>query len=78
MNELIKQQLDLIDSINPKFKKKVSLNQKELAEIIGVSPSTIETRRKEGVGIEYIQFGNRILYPKIKIAEFLAQTVKTA
>ncbi len=77
MNDFIKQQIDLIDSINPKFKKKLALNQKELSEILGCSSSTIEARRKDGTGIEYIQMGSRILYPKVKVAEFLSKTIKT-
>lgn len=77
MEFIISQQIALIDEINPKFKKKIGLNQKELAEILGVSASTIEARRKDGTGIEYINFGGRIIYPKVAIAEFLANRIKT-
>jgi DNA-binding XRE family transcriptional regulator len=77
MNEQVKQQLDLINEIDPKFKKKISLNEKEVAKIIGVSPSTMATRRKEGTGPEYKKFGGRYLYNKTKLAEWLVLTIKT-
>lgn len=74
----ITQQIKIIDEINPIFKKIIGLNQKQLAELLGVSSSTIEARRKDGTGIEYIELGGRIIYPKLKIAEFMTNTVKTA
>jgi DNA-binding XRE family transcriptional regulator len=78
MESIITQQIKMIDEINPKFKKKLGLNQKEVAETLGCSSSTLEARRREGTGIEWIQMGGRIIYPKIKIAEYLANTIKTA
>ncbi len=59
------------------FEKILNLNSKQTAQIIGVSASTIEAWRKQGIGIEYIEVGGRILYPKLKIAEFQANR-KTA
>ncbi|KAB7888874.1 helix-turn-helix transcriptional regulator [Poseidonibacter ostreae] len=74
--------IDEINNINVKYKKYIALNQKQTAEIIGVSSSTLENWRKQGIGIEYIKTGigtkGRILYPKQKIAEFLLNTIKTA
>lgn len=61
------------------FEKILNLNSKQTAQIIGVSASTIEAWRKQGIGIEYIEVGGRILYPKLKIAEFQAnRKTKTA
>jgi hypothetical protein len=77
MNEQVKQQLDLINEIDPKFKKKISLNESEAGRIIGVSASSMATYRKQGIGPEYKKFGGRYLYPKIAIAEFMLQTIKT-
>ena len=74
----IAEEIKRIDELNPKYKKKLGLKQKEVAELLGVSPSTLEARRKDGTGIEYIVMGGRIIYTKIKIAEFLANTIKTA
>lgn len=46
---------------------------------MGGSPSSVETWRKQGIGVDYIEIGKRILYPKLKIAEFQAKRkVKTA
>ncbi|MCK5110407.1 MAG: DNA-binding protein [Arcobacteraceae bacterium] len=60
----------------------MALNQSQTASIIGVSISTLENWRKEGIGPEYIKAGTgkrgRILYPKIKIGDYLENTVKTA
>jgi len=74
----IEAEIKRIDDINPKYKKKMGLNQKEVAELLGVSASTLEARRKDGTGIEYVTMGGRIIYTKVKIAEFLSNTVKTA
>ena len=79
MDEQVKKQLDLINKISQKVEKKLTLNQKELAQALGVSASTIEAKRKEGTGVEWIHFGDRILYSKLKVAEFLANSnIKTA
>ncbi len=71
-------QIKMINEANPKFKKILGLNQKQTAELLGCSASTLEKRRKDGTGIEFIVMGSRIIYPKIKLAEFLAKTIKTA
>ena len=78
MNEQVKQQLDLMNEIDPKFKKKISLNESEAGKIIGVSASSMATYRKQGIGPEYKRVGSRVLYPKIALAEFILQTIKTA
>ena len=71
----ITQIIEEINKINPKFQQKISLNQKETADIIGVSPGTLENWRSEGLGPEYIKIASgkrgRVLYPKNSIAEFL-------
>ncbi|WP_419777790.1 helix-turn-helix transcriptional regulator [Malaciobacter marinus] len=79
MNEEVKHQLAEIEAIvSPKFRKKVNVDEKEAARIIGVSPSTMATRRKEGTGPEYKKFGVRkYLYNKTKLAEWLVLTIKT-
>lgn len=69
--------MDQIDKLG--FEKKLNLNSKQTAEILGVSPSSIEAWRKQGIGVDYIEVGARILYPKLKIAEFQAmRKIKTA
>jgi len=70
-----------INSINPHFKKLVCLNQKQTAEILGISSGSLENWRREGVGPTYKKIENgkrgRILYPKSAIVDWLNQTVKT-
>ena len=79
---IVTQTIDEINKISLKHKKLLAFNQSQTAEIIGVSSSTLENWRKEGIGIEYIKASNgkrgRILYPKIKIAEYLSKTIKVA
>ena len=73
----IKIYIEQIDKLG--FENKLNLNSKQTAQILGVSPSTIEAWRKQGIGIDYIEVGGRILYPKLKIAEFqVMRKVKTA
>lgn len=76
-NEEIAYYIDEINKLG--FKDILNLNAKQTAQIVGVSPSTIEAWRKDGVGIDYIRAGGRVLYPKLKIAEFQAmRKIKTA
>jgi len=77
IEEEIEKNLLKIESFG--FKKSLNLNENQVAQVIGVSPSTISTWRKQGIGIDYIPVGGRVLYPKIAVAEFQAKRkVKTA
>ena len=66
---------------NPMFRKLICLNQKQAAEAIGVSSTTLILWRKDGFGPQYIKVERgkrgRVLYPKIEIAEWLSRTIKT-
>lgn len=79
----ITQIIEEINKINPKFKQLIALNQKQAADCIGVSSSTLESWRRDGLGPSYIKMNRgkrgRILYSKVAIAEWLANNaVKTA
>ena len=74
INEEIKKYMEQIDNLG--FSKILNLNSKQTASILGVSSSSIEAWRKQGIGIDYIEVGGRILYPKLKIAEFQANFKK--
>lgn len=77
INEEIKEYLEQIDKLG--FEKILNLNSKQTAGILGVSASTIEAWRKQGIGIEYLEVGGRILYPKLAIAQFQAnRKIRTA
>ncbi len=77
INEEIKQYMEQIDKLG--YEKILNLNSKQTAGILGVSPSSIESWRKQGIGLDYIEVGGRILYPKLKIAEFQAnKKIRTA
>ena len=68
LNEEINQYMQQINNLG--FEKILNLNSKQTAGILGVSASSIETWRKQGIGIDYIEVGGRILYPKLEIAKF--------
>ncbi len=77
IDEEIKKYMEQIDNLG--FSKILNLNSKQTSSILGVSASSIEAWRKQGIGIDYIEVGGRILYPKLKIAEFqVNRKVKTA
>ena len=77
IDEEIKKYMEQIDNLG--ISKILNLNSKQTASILGVSASSIEAWRKQGIGIDYIEVGGRILYPKLKIAEFqVNRKVKTA
>ncbi len=76
LNEEIKQYMEQINKLG--FEKILNLNCKQAANILGVSASSLETWRKQGIGISYIVIGGRILYPKLEIAKFQAtRKIKT-
>lgn len=74
--------LEELHIVKPEYKGLLCLNQKQTAEIIGVSSSTLENWRKEGVGPEYKKVSNgkkgRVLYVKTCLVEWLNNTIKTA
>ncbi|MDN5047579.1 DNA-binding protein [Aliarcobacter butzleri] len=74
--------LNEFDNIRPEYKGLLCLNQKQTAEIIGVSSSTLDNWRKIGLGPDYKKIDSgkkgRVLYPKNAIIEWLSNTVKTA
>ena len=54
--------------------KKMNLNEKEAAQIVGVSSSTMANWRKNGIGPTHKKIQNgekaRVLYPRIELAKF--------
>ena len=59
--------------------KGLNLNSKQTAQVIGVSQSTIEKWRKEGVSIDHIIVVGRVMYPIRAIARFMVLSqIKTA
>ena len=63
--------LEEINLMKPEFKGLLCLNQKQTAEILGVSSSTLENWRKEGIGPEYKKVENQeeieSIYKRIEI-----------
>jgi transcriptional regulator with XRE-family HTH domain len=62
--------------------KKASLSKSELAVELGVSISTIDKYKKDGIGLpNYKKLGNaknaKIIFNIIDVANFLSQTIKT-
>lgn len=69
LDEEVRLALNMIDDLG--FKDKLNLGLRETARVLGVTAGAIDNLRKAGK-IEYLQLGTRILFPKIKIAEFQA------
>ena len=62
--------------------KKASRSKSELAVELGVSISTIDKYKKDGIGLpNYKKLGNaknaKIIFNIIDVANFLSQTIKT-
>ncbi|MDD2653372.1 MAG: DNA-binding protein [Sulfurimonas sp.] len=81
----IKLMINEINNLDPKYKKLIALNQKQTANAIGVSSSTMESWRREAVGPEYKKMDlgkkGRVLYSKIAVAAWMVNgsgTIKTA
>lgn len=77
INSIEKIIADINQIDNGKYKNLIVLNQSQVSNIIGVSSSTLEKWRNEGIGIEWKKVGGRVLYPKLSIAQWLLQTIKT-
>lgn len=73
--------LEELNNARPELKGCICLNQKQTAEIIGVSSSTLDNWRKIGLGPSFKKINSgkkgRVLYPKNAIIEWLSNTVKT-
>jgi len=73
----------IIDEINKdaECNKLLCLNQSQVAKMLGVSSSTLENWRKEGLGPEFKKVNHmkkgRILYPKLNLARWISQTIET-
>ncbi|MDN5045403.1 DNA-binding protein [Aliarcobacter butzleri] len=77
IEEEINQKIEEINSLG--FKDKINLNVKETARVLGVSSSSLDNYRKMGIGVDYIEVGSRILYPKRAIGEYLVRSlIRTA
>ena len=74
--------LEELNNARPEYKGLLCLNQKQTAELIGVSSSTLDNWRKESLGPQYKKIDSgkkgRVLYPKTAIIEWLSSTIKTA
>ena len=52
------------------------LAEEDLCILADVEPTTAENWRKRGKGPAYVLFGNRFLYPRKAVAEFLERRVR--
>ena len=68
--------LEELNSLIPdKQKNRACLNQKETADLLGVSSSTLQNWREACISLSYIKVGNgkksRVMYSKKNILEFI-------
>lgn len=50
--------------------------EQDAAALAGVKPATLEAWRKRGKGPAWVRWGNRVMYPREAIREFLQGQVK--
>jgi hypothetical protein len=52
------------------------LTEPDLLLLAGITPSTAEAWRKRGTGPGYVLIGNRYLYPRKAVAQFLEERMR--
>lgn len=58
--------------------KKIALSKKEMAQESGLSVSTLDRLRKNGLGCSYIQLGKGdVSYPLLELAKYYTKTIQT-
>lgn len=67
----------LFETLYAKYRK-VAISKKEMSQECGISVSTLDRLRKNGVGCSYIKKGNGdIFYPLTELAKYYTQVVQT-
>lgn len=49
-----------------------TVNEKEAAEMVGVSVRTLQAWRQKGIGPNYIKLGMKVAYPVVFLRNYLA------
>lgn len=52
------------------------LTEADLCALFAITPGTAEAWRKRHTGPAYALVGNRVLYPRAKVAEFLQRQIR--
>lgn len=52
------------------FGDKLNLSVAETSKILGISRSHLHSLIQKNIGLDYLELGNKILFPKRSIAEF--------
>lgn len=66
-----------ISDIQRIFPRQLMLDKNQLAQIRGISTSSINREKSDARGIPWKEEGGRIMYSVRDIAEWLTQTIKT-
>lgn len=76
-----KMTIEELNAVDPAYKKLVCLNQRQVATILGVSSSSLESWRKLCIGPTHIKVKNgkrsRVLYAKSSIVDWVNDSIKT-
>ena len=54
------------------------LTEHDLVLLAGITASTAESWRKRGTGPSYVLIGNRYLYPRKAVAEYMQERVRVS
>lgn len=46
----------------------------EMAEMLGITPRTLENQRSLGVGVDYVKLGKRVVYTQKAFDEFVERS----
>jgi len=72
----------ILEDLRTRYKK-ATLSKTEMANELGISASTLDKYRREGIGLpNYKKLGKtknaKVIFNIVEVAEFLAQTIKVA
>lgn len=67
-------QLDRLRTLADRFD---CITETDLMLLAKATASTVETWRKRGIGPAYIRIGNRVLYPRTAVAEYMEGLTRT-
>jgi hypothetical protein len=67
----------IFDTLYAKYRK-IAISKKEMSLETGLSVSTLDRLRKNGLGCSYIKKGQGdISYPLLELAKYYTQTIQT-
>jgi predicted site-specific integrase-resolvase len=73
---MVKDQKDETERVRKMAEGLDCLLEDDFRLLAGVAPSTVEAWRKRGQGPAYVLLGNRVLYPRTAVADYLRSVTR--